>query len=585
MNLLKCWKNHFNNFRLSQKMLFVYFLIFGAFSTISIAAMQTTLAIYDNKIYENSLQELFYFVNTIENELDNIEKSSSSIAIDYEIQKQLTNMMSMSNKQEYLLNMSSFRSQLLNEALGNESIMNIIYTDRNGVELNVGEKYVALPEDIYRTILEKADEAKGGFVYIEPTLEFPYLVSGRDIKEHIDYSLDYLGTLIFINDINVIFERNYEFLKSGQKNICVFSNNEIVYENDGEYFKDIPSITDEQGYRIINIKHKKYFMCYLKSEKTEWTFVNLFPYTNIFMLNSIIRMLMLVGFFVLFITAYFAMKKLSLYITAPLEKLTKSMQIIERGEFEQAKLYLDKVEALSEVGILKKDFLIMIDEVMTLIHENYEKQIILKDTQYRALQAQINPHFLYNTLNSINWMIKSNENEDASRMILSLGTLLRVALSSNTVSTVLEELELVEDYIFIQKFRYGKRVEFIIKKCSGLELFKIPSMSIQPLVENAIFYGVENSLQPCTIEIKLDKEEDYLNIIVSDNGMGMEDDLLEKVKNFQVKTTGNGIGLKNIKERLTLLFCEDFKLQIQSKIGEGTMIKMTIPTYRSDFNV
>ncbi|OYP00499.1 sensor histidine kinase, partial [Lachnotalea glycerini] len=175
------------------------------------------------------------------------------------------------------------------------------------------------------------------------------------------------------------------------------------------------------------------------------------------------------------------------------------------------------------------------------------------DTQYRALQAQINPHFLYNTLNSINWMIKSNENEDASRMILSLGTLLRVALSSNTVSTVLEELELVEDYIFIQKFRYGKRVEFIIKKCSGLELFKIPSMSIQPLVENAIFYGVENSLQPCTIEIKLDKEEDYLNIIVSDNGMGMEDDLLEKVKNFQVKTTGNGIGLKNIKERLTLL--------------------------------
>lgn len=579
MSQIRQWWNQFNDLRLSKKMFIVYFLIFGAFSIISISSMQATLAIYDNKIYEKSLQELFYFVNTIENEMNNIDKSSGTIAVDYEIQKQLSDMVSMRNRQKYLMNMSSFRSQLLNKALGNDIIMNIIYTDRKGVELNVGEKYVELPKDIYHSILDKAKEAKGGFAYIEPTVDFPYLVSARDIREHIDYSLDYLGTLIFINDINTIFEKNYKFL-SGETNIYVYSNNGIVYQSNEEYIKDIPSIRKEQGYQIINIRHKKFFMCYLKSEKTGWTFVNMFPYSNIFMLNSITRNLMLGGFLVLFIIAYITIKKLSSFITAPLERLTKSMQIVERGEFEQAKLYLDEVEAVGEARILKKDFLIMIDEVMELIHENYEKQIILKDTQYRALQAQINPHFLYNTFNSINWMIKSKANDDASKMIMALGGLLRAALSKETISTIEEELELVKNYVFIQKLRYGKRVEFNIELCDDFNEYRIPRMSLQPLVENSIFYGVENSVHPCYIEIRLMKNKEYLIIKVSDNGIGMNQDILQKVRSFEMNSGGNGIGLKNINERLELLFEGDFKFEIHSKVGEGTVIEMIIPKYR-----
>ncbi|MFA9378203.1 MAG: sensor histidine kinase [Lachnotalea sp.] len=585
MGIWKKWKLYFNNFKLAKKMHFVYFLIFGLFSIISISAMQATLAIYDDKIYEKSLQELFYFTNTVENEIDNIEKSSNNVAMDYEIQNQLDHMMSLDNRQEYLMNMSNFRSQLLNEALGNDSIMNILYTDRNGVKLNVGEKYIEIPPDVYKKILAKAEDAKGGFVYVEPTVGFPYLISGRDIREHIDYSLNYLGTLIFTNDFNAIFEKNYSFLQSGQTDICVFSDNGIIYQNNDEYFSKIPRIMNEQGYEVINIAHKKYFMCYLKSEKTGWTFVNMFPYSNIFMLNSITRMIMIGGFIGLFIIVYFIMKKISSYITAPLEKLTESMQIIERGEFEQAKSYLREVEALGEVGMLKKDFIIMVDEIMELIHENYEKQIILKDTQYKALQAQINPHFLYNTLNSINWMIKSESSEDASKMIMALGNLLRVALSKEAISTIREELELVNSYIFIQKIRYGKRVEFIVNEDVELEEFYIPRMSLQPLVENSIFYGVENSLQTCKIEIKLEKIGNYLNINVCDNGMGMNQVVLDKVRKFEIVSDGNGIGLKNIKERLSLLFGEDFEFNIESIIGEGTRIEIIIPIYRGNQNV
>ena len=212
----------------------------------------------------------------------------------------------------------------------------------------------------------------------------------------------------------------------------------------------------------------------------------------------------------------------------------------------------------------------MLDKIMVLIHENYEKQILLKDTQYRALQAQINPHFLYNTLNSINWMIRSGKNEEASEMLISLGDLLRAAFKK----------ELARHYIDIQKVRYRRRAEFLVEAEGDLEAYHVPRMILQPLVENSINHGVDNSLNKCRIlvRVKENVEEQTMTLEVEDDGPGMTEEELEAVRNFTMVPKGNGIGLKNIRERLNLIF-SDAVFEITSQPGKGTVVRIEIPKY------
>jgi len=575
-------KRRFKNFKLYQKMLSVYILIFGAFSAISIGAMQLTLTIYDGKLYEKSLQELNYFANNIDNELSSLENLSFSVAVDYDIQKQLSGMMELEDRQEYAFHMSGFRSRLLVEALTTDMLSSIIYTDRGTALIDVGKSQIDIPKEYYLRILQESDAAKGGYVYIEPTVDFPYLISGRDIRKHIDYSLKYLGTMIFLCDISDIIDRNYAALANPVTELCIFSEDSVIYVNSEEHFKEIPDLEGNQGYKIVNLNHDKYFMCYLKSEKTGWTYVNMFPYSSIYNLNSLVRTMMLCGFTLLFLMSILIMRKISRVITRPLEQLIGSVQIVKTGEFEKAKEHLGEADTFDEVGILKNDFQIMLDKIMVLIHENYEKQIILKDTQYKALQAQINPHFLYNTLNSINWMIKADRNQEASRMIMSLGNLLHAAFKKETMSTLAEEVDLLRSYIAIQQIRYDQRASFLVKFEDSLGVYEVPRMILQPLVENSIYHGVENQLKPCKIEVDINQQEGYLFIEVKDDGPGMEEEHLEKVRSHTMKPKGNGIGLKNIQERLELVFEEHYVFEIESRLGEGTKVRIAVPLYRGN---
>lgn len=578
-------KKSFKNLKLYQKMLSVYVLIFGAFCIISISAMQFTLAIYDNKIYQKSLQELNYFTKTIELELKDVEKISYSIAMDYDIQRQLAYMMGLQDRGEYLLKMVEFRNRLLVEALNNDILTSITYTDRNITSFDVGKKYIKIPDPLYKRILERTKEAEGGYVSIEPSLDFPYLISGRNIREHIDSSLDYLGTLILTCNINTIINNNLEALESGQSSLCIFSDQEIIYRNNETLFKKLPKLKDTGGFRIININRKKYFMCYQKSDRSNWMYVNLFPYDSIYHLNTIVRYLMVLGFLILFILAFFVLKKLSRVITLPLEKLTVTMRIVEKGEFEQAKTYLGQEDTLDEIGLLNRDFQIMLDKIMLLIHENYEKQILLKDTQYKVLQSQINPHFLYNTLNSINWMVKAARKEDASKMIIALGNILHTALKKEPLITIMEDLELLKSYITIQQKRYDKRAEFIIQVKGNITDYYMPRMILQPLVENAIYHGVDNSLACCIISVSIREEEALILLQVEDNGPGIRPDELEKIRKFDIRCGSSGIGLNNIYKRLSFVFGEKFKFEINSRYGEGTKVSITIPKYRGENTV
>ena len=370
-------------------------------------------------------------------------------------------------------------------------------------------------------LMDQFHEARGGYVAQNPTLDYPYLVSGRDILEIKNASLDYLGSLLLVSDISGMIEAKNDSLESEHSTLFVYSRDGMIYEEDGA-FVQLPDFENVKGYEIIRQGGEKYFMCYLKSSVNQWMYVNIFPYSEIFGQTMTVRYLLLGGFAIVFIALVFIMKKVSDIITRPLNTLTESMQIVETGDFKGAKQVLEHEVRNDEAGLLAQEFQVMLDKIDYLIHENYEKQILLKDTNYKMLQAQINPHFLYNTLNALNWMVKGKRNEDAGKVIMELGKLLRASFAREPYTSVADELETARGYMTIQSYRYQSRAEFVVDTEGKLEDYMIPRMILQPLIENAIYYGVENSLNKCCVTVHVKEQDNAILLEVGDNGSGDE---------------------------------------------------------------
>lgn len=584
--MLKKISVYFRNMKLAKKMIFVYAVFLGIIVLITTGALQISLGIYDEKLYEKSLQELDFFSQKVNDSLQDVENLSYSIAMDTEIQEQLAKLDGLNElSADYSYEMYVFRSMLINELYSHEIIKNITYTDRDNTTFTVGEDTGSIDEMEYGRLLEDMAAGRGAYVEYPPTEDYPYMVSGRDILESLNASLDYLGSLIFVSDVSGLIQEKTEQLDVQSSALMVFSEDGMIYQGTEFDASQLPDMEKSQGYEIRRLGGQRYFICYLKSSLNGWTFVNLFPYSEIFGQVMLVRYLLVGGLLVLFAVTAIVMKKLAHIITRPLERLTDSMQVAETGDFRKAG---EKVSAemsaeprQDEVGQLSQEFGVMMEKIDTLIHENYEKQILLKDTKYKMLQAQLNPHFLYNTLNALNWLVRAGRSQEAGMMIMRLGDLLRAAFSKKSYATVEEEVGLVKSYIAIQEIRYRSRAEFTVDVSGELEPYVIPRMTLQPLVENAISYGVDPSPETCRITVTVREEENDIFLEVRDTGPGMTADELEGVRNFRIKPRGNGIGLNNIRERLKIAY-EESEFRIDSAPGEGTVVQIRIPKKREE---
>lgn len=573
------------NLKLANKMILVYIIILGVCFFLCVTTLRYSFNIYDGKLYEKSLQELDFFTQQVNRNLDEVENLSYNIAMDTKIQEQLSKIKDLGSRRyfskEYSYEVYQLRMLLNNELVNSNMISNILYTDGENTRFVVGTATGTLDENLYHSFMDRIHEAKGAYLIQQPTERYPYLLSGRDIRKHLDASLEYLGSLLFTSNVAGMVEKNIGDLEAESSALCIYSDEGIIYENQKDMMERLPLIREEQGYQIIKDRGQRYFVCYLKSSKTGWTYVNMFPYSEIYGQNQDLRRMVLIGFLCLFVAAALIIKQLAYIITKPLAHLTKSMEIVETGDFNSAKQFLGTSVRTDEIGHLTQEFRVMLDKIDYLIHENYEKQLLLKDTKYKMLQAQINPHFLYNTLNSINWMIRAGRNDEAAQMTVALGAILRSALSKETYSTLQEEIENLKKYITIQEHRYRKRAVFCMEtQVSGSYL--IPHMTLQPLVENAIYHGVEKMLTVCTITVLVKEREDDIWIRVTDDGPGMTEEELRDVRSFTAIPKGHGIGLKNIYERLRMAFDQEAQFDIASAPGEGTSVTIIIPKTEAD---
>lgn len=578
LNKMKLW---FMDMRVAKKFMVVYLLMMITIGSVAFAVLHISWEIYDEKLYEKSLQELDFFVQQVDNSLQEVENFSYSISVREEIQQQLTNLKSVRyGTGDYQYELYKLRILLLSELYSHPIIKNVIFTDQYQSKITVGSATGNMPSEDFDNLLERMHAAYGGYVTMDPSKEYPYFVGGRDIRKHIDSSLSYLGSYIITCDAATVIKQQVESLTVAHGDLFVYGQHGLIYQKEGSVVPTLPS-GQSQGYEVVRIDGERFFLCWLRSSQTGWVYANLIPYSDIYDQEMTIRHTMVNTFVGVILLSIFAMLKILQAITRPLQQLTHSMQVVETGDFKSAMGLIPEVTSQDETGQLTREFRIMLDQIDTLIYENYEKQLLLQETRYKMLQAQINPHFLYNTLNSVTWMIKAGRYTEANKVIVELGQLLRAALAKDLYISVAEEVSLVESYMSIQNFRYGSRASFRVEAQGSLQQYMIPRMTLQPLVENAIYHGVEQAIERCEVTVFVKEEEKTILLQVRDTGLGMTAEKLEAVRSFTAKPKGHGIGLKNIEERLKMAF-SGFEFTMDSAPGEGSRITIRIPKKEVD---
>ncbi len=274
-----------------------------------------------------------------------------------------------------------------------------------------------------------------------------------------------------------------------------------------------------------------------------------------------------------------AVTVLSCSITAPIRELSNAMKQVEQENFD--------IEIQSrrkdEIGHLITSFHYMVGKIRQLICEVYQKKIEQKNAEIRALQAQINPHFLYNTLDSINWMLIERDEQDISDVVISLGEILRYAVGGqNHLVPLGSEARYIESYLFIQKNRLEDRLNYQWELAEDTLDVLVPRLIMQPIVENAVIHGIEPLKKGGVILMKAWIEKEMLLIRVTDNGRGMNQEELEALRE---KISGTdeieNIGMRNIQRRMELTYGQEQAMEIQSVQGEGTTITLRMKVCRA----
>lgn len=261
-------------------------------------------------------------------------------------------------------------------------------------------------------------------------------------------------------------------------------------------------------------------------------------------------------------------------LTRPLRDLANEMYKVGQGNLDS---HLE-IRTQDEIAMLNHTFNQMVWDMKQLIESEYEQKVLKQNAEIRSLQMQINPHFLYNTLETINWLSRMRGMDDVGDITASLGRLMRYSLSKKKYVQIKEEIQNLIDYVEIQEVRYGDKVSVIFEVDEELDFFYIPKLLIQPMVENAIVHGIEGKVEPSMIWVRVKKVGQDIDIEIEDDGVGIKSEILDKIlANKDTKTAGHSsIGMMNVNRRIQMLYGKEYGMQIESTEGKGTKIILHI---------
>ena len=311
------------------------------------------------------------------------------------------------------------------------------------------------------------------------------------------------------------------------------------------------------------------------SETTGWTIVGCMNMSELLKNSRKARSIYVLVALGLIAVALVISSEIAKNITFPIQKLRDSMKRVQKGDFSAAEI---EVYSDNEIGSLERSFNIMTEEIQNLMQQNINEQREKRKSELKALQAQINPHFLYNTLDSIIWMAESEQTQEVVKMTSSLGRMMRQTFNNEEFISLEREFEHVKSYLTIQKMRYRDKLNFSVELEEELRCRPIVKLVVQPLAENAIYHGLRYREEMGMIQICAVSAVDEIWITVKDNGVGMDEDKLAHIFDaHKVNYSSNGVGVYNVQQRLKLCYGNEYGLSYVSVPGEGTCVTMRIP--------
>lgn len=581
-------KVFFQNLKINQKLFLILVFVSSILSIIGITALQLSFCVYEEQLYEEASEALILASEIADMKLNEMDKMSFDILSDNEVQEYLAtirNQNSLYNRYEAL---DKLNRQVHTWAFNENYVSSINIIDTRGNQYSWGKDTIEIEKNRLEFIRSQAIQQEGGVAWIEPYRYDSSIIAARVIRSIPDLELANLGTMIIRMNPEKLFDNfpNQRLSNEYDSNFAILSENGVLYQRNDQLGSNelILKMNKKTGYFIDDIQGDKYLVAYITSQHTGWKFASILPYSSILKNIMVVRTILILVYIGIFVLVMYLGFLFSKSITRPFKRLANEMKMVEEGEFEKiAQADMNMTKQGDEIAQLEYDFHLMVDKINTLIKDNYLKQVAVKESEFKALQAQINPHFLYNTLDSINWLAKVSKQYQIATMVKALGSLLRNSISNKKeVISLKDEMSILEDYITIQRCRYEERLDFSMDIQQDYWEYMIPKLSIQPLVENSIQYGLEKILGICKIRVWAEPSENGLKIWVQDNGPGMENDFLTKLNKGEVEPRGSGIGIKNIDDRIKIIFGAEYGIRVDSAPGKGTNVCIFVPYKRSE---
>lgn len=392
---------------------------------------------------------------------------------------------------------------------------------------NIGALMVDLNYKVIHDLCQKINLGKKGYVYL----------------------LDEKG--------NVIYHPKQQMLNYG-----------LIYEPSA----DLMESAERTLTRTVSGEERIYMKA--RSKVSGWTAVGAMNVSELFPSEAESSRFYFITMLILIYLGLLTSHLLSKRISKPIRELRDSMQEVEKGNFLKKIGNTDE----TEIGMLGRAYNVMIDKIQDLMQEQVRQQRQKRKNELRALQAQINPHFLYNTLDSIIWLAEEERSDDVVTMTVALSRLFRQNIHNQEEEvSVRQAVEYVKNYLVIQKMRYGEQLRFEIQVDEAVMDYYMIRLLLQPLVENAIYHGIKSRKEGGTLRLTGCEDGDRLIFEICDDGMGMSQEQLEHIFEQKPEGRGNGVGIRNVQERLQLHYGAEYGLQYESVIGRGTCVRVIIP--------
>ena len=439
------------------------------------------------------------------------------------------------------------------------------------------KKYEIPDKDI---LFENANLSKGRSVLVNNINDADTIQMIKMVKD--------LQTYKPIGYIRFGLKRNY--IEKMAKNINFGSDGSVVIFDENlnkisgiahdsalsKLLKEKPSI----GNFSYSEGKNEYTAVHIHSDSTGWTTVGVIPLRYInkdlagiqYLTVIIIVLTIIIGVTVSVIIAQ--------SLILPLENTVNALEKFSRGDFA-VRL---KENRCDEIGKLNRIFNKAIKEINELMQKVTQSEILNKEMEFKTLQSQMNPHFLYNTLDAINWLAFKEKQTEICNLVAAISSLIRASISNKkSIITIEQELDYVKNYIYIQHIRYKDRFDIIYDIDESLLKQAVPKLIIQPIVENAIIHGIENSKNKNLLYISVKCENECIIIIVKDTGIGMTDEKVSELLKEPLNTEGDeqkahtNLGLYAVHKRIQLMYGDLYGLTVQSQAGEGTTVTLHIP--------